>query len=604
MSQKVSLLLSSVCFFCFLFLFSFTSFGQDVKGKVTDALTGESMVDATVTLKSNTNTFTTRTGLDGSFHFKKITEGIYTQTINFVGYDIFESVVEVKKGAVIYNKDIQLKQHANQLNEVIISSTNNKESDKFARKSERSANYIMNIISAKAIEISPDLTVGNVLQRAAGVSVVKNSSGDATHAIIRGMADRYNYVTVNGIKIPSPDDKTRSIPLDIFPSDLLERLEVSKSLTPSMEGDAIGGVTNLVLKDAPKKLTYSFNASAGYSNFFADHSFTTFNRSGASFKTPTEIYGPGHNYTPADFNLNYLNYRNVSLPLNSYFNGSIGDKITKKLGFIAALSYQHLYKGSSSLFYPPNGDPQPIPAANTPTFNVIQARTYSNLQNRTGAHLKLNYDVNDKNRISFYTAYFQLDLTEHRFEEEGLSVYLQVPGQDYNHDRSYFERQTIWTNALQGKHQVTNKFSVDWSAVYSQAKSLVPIWEDFQYSNIVNYDSKGNLISDSRVIQDFPANFTHSTETDHSIYLNGHYALNDEWKLSVGGLYRHKEKGNVYESYQFYANNQPFTTIDAAYFPRLDRVDTVDGLTYHATENTIQGGLNKIQWRYLGIHMS
>ena len=81
MSQKVSLLLSSVCFFCFLFLFSFTSFGQDVKGKVTDALTGESMVDATVTLKSNTNTFTTRTGLDGSFHFKKITEGIYTQTM-------------------------------------------------------------------------------------------------------------------------------------------------------------------------------------------------------------------------------------------------------------------------------------------------------------------------------------------------------------------------------------------------------------------------------------------------------------------------------------------------------------------------------------------
>ncbi len=587
MSQKASLLLSSIYFFCCLSFFSQSSFSQEVKGKVTDGITGESMIDATVTLKSASNTFITRTGLDGSFHFKKVPEGNYKQLINFIGYEVFESNIEVSKAGSINNKNIQLKQRPNQLNEVIVSSINTKESDRFARKSERSANYIMNIISAKAIEISPDLTVGNVLQRAAGVSVVKNSSGDATHAIIRGMADRYNYVTVNGIKIPSPDDKTRSIPLDIFPSDLLERLEVSKSLTPSMEGDAIGGVTNLVLKDAPKKLTYSFNASAGYSNFFDNHTFTTFNRSGASFKTPYEIYGAGHNFTPADFNLSYLNYSNVKLPINSYFNGSIGDKITKKLGFIAAVSYQHLYKGSSSLFYPPNGDPQPIPVSNTPTFNVIQARTYSNLQNRTGAHLKLNYDLNDQNRISFYTAYFQLDLTQHRFEEEGLSVYLHVPGQDYNHDRSYFERQTIWTNALQGKHQVTNNFSVDWSAVYSQAKSLVPIWEDFQYSNIVNYDAKGNLTSDSRVIQNFPGNFTHSTETDHSLYLNGHYILTPEWKLSVGGLYRYKEKNNIYESYQFYANNQPFTTIDSAYFPKLNRVDTADGLTYHATEKIL-----------------
>jgi outer membrane receptor protein involved in Fe transport len=587
MSQKVSLILSSIFLFSFLFLFSFTTFSQEVKGKVSDSNTGESMIDATVTLKNTTNSFSTRTGLDGSFLFKNIPEGTYTQVINFVGYDVQESRIEVKKGITINNKNILLKQHANQLNEVIVTSTNNRESDKFARKSERGANYIMNIISAKAIEISPDLTVGNVLQRAAGVSVVKNSSGDATHAIIRGMADRYNYVTVNGIKIPSPDDKTRSIPLDIFPSDLLEKLEVSKSLTPSMEGDAIGGVTNIVLKDAPKKLTYSFNVAGGYSNFFDNHSFTTFNRSGASFKTPTEVYGPGHNYTPADFNLSYLNYKTVSLPVNSYFNGSIGDKITQKLGFIAAVSYQHLYKGSSSLFYPPNGDPQPIPVANTPTFNVIQARTYSNLQNRTGAHLKLNYDLNEKNKISFYTAYFQLDLTEHRFEEEGLSVYLKIPGQDYNHDRSYFERQTIWTNSLQGKHQVTDKFSVDWSAVYSQAKSLVPIWEDFQYSNIVNYDANGKQTSDSRVIQDFPLNFTHSTETDHTGYLNAHYVINNEWKFSMGGLYRQKQKSNVFESYELYADNQPFTNINAASFSRMKRVDTADGLTYHATENIL-----------------
>ncbi|HEV2354341.1 MAG TPA: DUF2012 domain-containing protein, partial [Puia sp.] len=467
------------------------SLGQEVRGRVTDSKTGESMIDATVTLKNTTKSFSTRTGLDGTFHFKNIPEGTYTQTVNFVGYEAIKLLVEVKKGVIVNDRNIQLEQRVSRMSEVVVSSVYNRESDRFARRSERDANYLLNIISAKAIEISPDITVGDVMQRAAGVSVVKNSSGDATHAIIRGMADRYNYVTVNGIKIPSPDDKTRSIPLDIFPADLLERLEVSKSLTPSMEGDAIGGVTNLVLKEAPKQLTVSFNAAGGYSNYFDTHTFTTFSRSGIPWKTPYEYYGPGHHFVPSDFNLNPLNYRTVDIPVNSYLNGSIGNRITNKLGYIAAVSFQRLYKGSSSLFYPPNGDPQPIPVANTPTFGVIQARQYSNLQNRTGAHLKLDYDLNDRNKLSFYTAYFQLDVTQHRFIEEGLSVYLHVPGEDYNHDRSYFERQTIWTNALQGNHQVTDRFSVDWSGVYSQAKSQVPIWDDLQYKNDVNYDSKG-----------------------------------------------------------------------------------------------------------------
>ena len=593
----------SILFFS-VFLSSVSiSLGQVVKGKVTDSKTGETLISATVSLVGSNKTYNTNTGLDGSFYFKNVVAGKYEEIIQFVGYNEKQLTLEVIKGQTI-NNNIQMDLQVDQLNEVVVNSNLNKETDRYARNTEKLANNVMNIISAKAIEISPDITVGNVLQRAPGVSVVRNSSGDAQHAIIRGMADRYNYVTINGIKIPSPDDLKRSIPMDIFPSDLLERLEVVKSLTPSMEGDAIGGVTNMVLKDAPQKLTFSVNGSLGYSNFFDHNDFTTFSHAGASFKTPREIHGPGYNFTPADFKLSYLNYSKVQLPVNRYVNASIGDKLSKKLGFIAAVSYQHLYKGSTSLFYPPNGDPQPIPVANTPVFGVIEYRTYSNLQNRLGTHLKFNYDINEKNKISFYTAYFQLDLTQHRFLESGLAAYLHIPGQDYNYDRSYFERQTVWSNALQGKHQLTNKLSVDWSAVYSQAKSLVPVWIDFQYSDILDYNSGGQLLSESKVIQDFPLNFTHATETDHSGYLNAHYKINDELTFSAGGLYRHKTKVNLFESYELYANNQPFTTIDQATFSRLKRVDTVDGLSYQATENILayyaELKWNHERWEILG----
>ena len=205
----------------FLIFIEASAFSQVIKGKVTDIQTGDPLVDATITLKSSAKKYNTNSGMDGSFIFKNIEAGSYTETIQYVGYEDEQLKVEAKKNISVRN-DIQLKVHARQLNAVIVNANMNKGSDISARHVERMSSNLLNIISARAIENSPDITVGNVLQRAAGVSLVKNSSGDGENAIIRGMADRYNYTTINGIKIPSPDDKTRSIPLDIFPEDLLQ----------------------------------------------------------------------------------------------------------------------------------------------------------------------------------------------------------------------------------------------------------------------------------------------------------------------------------------------------------------------------------------------
>ncbi|MDE3236597.1 MAG: TonB-dependent receptor [Bacteroidota bacterium] len=586
----------------FSFLCAFTlikaadSNQPSIKGKIVDGITNEPLIGATVSLYTSKKVFTTKTGLDGSYLFKAVLPGKYKISIVYVGYGQQDVNIEVSSKQKLPTV-IKLLPAENNLGEVVINTKANKESDEFARKTEKIADNIVNVISAKAIEISPDITVGNVMQRAAGVSVVKNSSGDGQSAIIRGMDDRYNYTTINGIKIPSPDDKSRSIPLDIFPAELLQRVEVVKSLTPSMEGDAIGGVTNMVLKDAPTHLVYTFNGSFGYNNFFDNHTFSTFNHTGVSFKTPYELHGSGYVPQPSDFNIKYLEYHNVRLPVNETFNGSIGNKISKKIGYLAAISYQHIYKGSSSLFYPPSGQPQPIPVANTPVFAPIEFRIYNNLQNRLANHLKLNYDINSKNKISFYTAYFQLDQTQHRNIQQGLADYLHQSGQAYIYDRSVFERQIIWNNTLQGKHEVSDRLNFDWSVVYSQAQSKMPIWIDQQYSDIVSYNNQGSLISEVKNLQDFPYNFTHSKEIDRSAYINIHYKLKEGLVFSSGGMYRHKTKDNVFESYTLYSANQSFSSIQDASFSRLKRVDTTDGLTYNSIEN-ILAYYAQLKWVY------
>src|SRR3978361_235679 len=114
------------------------------------------------------------------------------------------------------------------------------------------------------------------------------------------MDKQYNTTLINGVKIPSPDNKNRYIPLDIFPADLVERIEISKSLTPDMEGDASGGVVNLVMKTAPDRLRVEGDFGTGYSQIFFNRSFASFNRSTVNSKSPGEI-NPGGIATLNDF---------------------------------------------------------------------------------------------------------------------------------------------------------------------------------------------------------------------------------------------------------------------------------------------------------------
>lgn len=176
--------------------------------------------------------------------------------------------------------DFRLTPRGHELTEVTVTGKTDRESAQSARRSEQRADNVLNIIAARTIELSPDIQVGNVVQRASGVSIVRNSSGNGQYAVIRGIDPRYNYILVNGVKIPSPDPKNRYAPLDIFPAELLERLEVVEALTPNLEGDAIGGALNLVMKSAPDHSVVAAIVAGGYSDIFAHRSFSAFTPSG------------------------------------------------------------------------------------------------------------------------------------------------------------------------------------------------------------------------------------------------------------------------------------------------------------------------------------
>ena len=217
-----------------------------IKGKIIDASTGEEIIGAAVLLKEMTGEGTV-TGLDGSFTLNTELEKC-TLLCTSIGYKDTEIVFSYSDAGG--NILVSLEPDSISLDAVVVTAENGGKTEAAARGIERASMNVVNVMSAKAMELSPDLTVANAIKRMSGVTIERNSSGEGQYAILRGMDKRYNYTLVNGVKIPSPDNKNRFVPLDIFPSEMLDRLEVTKSLTADMEGDGIGGAVNLVMKTA------------------------------------------------------------------------------------------------------------------------------------------------------------------------------------------------------------------------------------------------------------------------------------------------------------------------------------------------------------------
>ncbi len=574
-----------------------------IKGVLKDSTTGDFVFGAH--LKIESLELKVQSGLDGRYSFKDLKKGLYEIELKSEFHKTIKHSVRVNSDSdnIVLDFILSPKQ-SKSLTGYTVKASSDKESDESARKTEKNSEFIQNIVSAKTILLLPDITTAGVLQRVSGVSLERTSTGDARYAIIRGMDQRYNYTLVNGIKIPSPDNKYRYVPMDMFPSDLLERLEVVKSLTPAMEGDAIGGVMNLVMKNATDKFSLNFNIGSGFSQLLANRGYRNFDRSNVSFKSPNDLNPSGYIATPYDFNYKIFDYKTRSLPMNGILGLSIGNRFLKdkKLGVIFSGSYQNLFRGSNSIWFKPENQPQP---GNIPSFNDIFIRQYNAQQTRVGLQSKIDYQFNQNHGISLFLVYMKLSETQYRHTiDTSLSIGRSGSGtgNTYILDRSRVQDQSIFNATLQGKHSLSKHLNVNWSGVYSLAKSITPDWSEVQTVQVVGYDINGSHYSTAPVLNiPFYRIWTNNSDKDLAAYLNLSYDLKlfgQKINLAAGGLYRTKARDNHYNEWDLIpktsTTGQPVIydgnlTPDKFYFLGTSAAqgNQINPLTYSATEKIL-----------------
>jgi TonB-dependent receptor len=535
---------------------AFLAHAGTIKGKIRDSKTGEPMTGATVTLEPSH--LTTTVQLDGTFSFRHLPAGKYRVIASTIGYltsQPMDIVLESENDEKAISLD--LAPSSTLLEEVQVSALSGG-SDRTARRIEQRSDMIQNILSARTIEISPDVTVANALQRVSGVVIQRDNTGEGRYAIIRGMDQRYNNTLVNGVKIPSPDDKYRFVPMDIFPSDMVERLEVIKALTPNMEGDAIGGSMNLVMKDAPDHFIFSAHAAGGYNTIFNDRPFTGFSHSGVSKQSPAEVHGNSYSANPAtDFPLDIFNYTN-SHPINSQLGLTIGDRfLQKKLGVTLSASFQNFYKGSTWDRLVPDAQPQPSPIANTVSFSDSYVRQYSTATSRLGLQNKIDYVFDQHNKISLFNLFLHQTDEEMRYTPDSIvglnsSATQAAVTREY---RSTWQIQNIYNATLQGIHQLSRKVRLDWSGVYSIAQKETPDQSWYNVGATV-YRSNGKNTSETDSVPTgkgfMTAIWQHNKDQDLAGYANLSYIptlFRHDIEFTMGGLYRYKTRDNYYADY-------------------------------------------------------
>lgn len=557
------------------------AFSQTIRGKVTDANNGEPLVGASVILKGTSNK--TIVKLDGSYVFKNLKTGDYVVEATYAGYQPASISISVKSATDAAIADLSSVPQSQNLSGVTVSSTVTKSDDNSARRLEQKTDQIVNVFSSKTLQLLPDITVANAIQRVSGVTIEKSSSGEGRYPIIRGMEKRYINTLVNGIKIPSPDNKNRFVPLDLFPSELLERLEVSKSLTPGLEGDAIGGTINLAMKDAPARKLFQINIAGGYNTILSDQQYQKFDKSSIAKTSPNERNGNSYAAVASDFSVAHLNYSKLNFPVNSTIGVTFGNRFgkSKRFGFIVAGSYQNLFRGTNSTFFLPNSQPG---ADNIPQFIELQHRSYSTQNKRIGVSAKFDYEISKHNKISLFTTYIRLDDLQSRVISDTIALNSLVDAKT----RSTWQYQSIYNNTLQGVHDIGKLFKADWSLVYSQANNHMPNQTEFTHE----YPIVSNTTSTDKV-QSLSSIWMHNSDKDYSAYLNLTKLIKPFKKnleLKIGGMIRDKHRNNYYNSYSLKPTlNEVYTTIDNAVFVADGSTPKANGNNYRVTEDVIAG---------------
>ena len=228
-----------------------------INGAVTDT-SGAVLPGATVVLEEKG--LRAVSDAQGQFSIPVIAPGIYTLKVSYVGFSTFETPVTVVAGQP---SNVSAVLTVGSDAESVIVTAERAHGEAEAINEEKIADNILNVLPSEVITSLPNANIADAVGRLPGVTLERDE-GEGKYVQIRGTEPRLANLTIDGVEVPSPEGGVRQVKLDTIPADLIESVQINKTLQANMNGDAIGGSVNLVTKKAGDRTNVTLFGAGGF----------------------------------------------------------------------------------------------------------------------------------------------------------------------------------------------------------------------------------------------------------------------------------------------------------------------------------------------------
>lgn len=544
-----------------------------ITGKVTDAESGEPLRGATVQVVETKKGGYTDT--KGEYRVKKVAAGTYTLKFTFVGYDaktITNVVVADGETKVV---DVLLGMTVSSATEVVIQADRINDNAAALLAQRQKASTVSDGIGKEEINKLPDSDAGQALRRVTGVTLVEGK-----YVYVRGVSDRYSNTTLNGSALSTTEPDKKSFAFDMFPSELLENVNIAKSFTPDLPGNFVGGLVQMNTIDFPQGYALKFSTGIAGNDYVTNHT----NQFITSESGPTDWIGldGGWRAAPADmpnssdfaalrsqvragdaaatqewiqlgqdFNNEVMNREVATAPFagkGSLLLTNVWDVAEEsRLGLVASLNWGSAYTMNRMFRSQLQSDGAELFAYN----GSVTGRSVN-----TSALANIAYKIGSQSTVSLKNTY--------SISTDDDAVYQF--GQDFTQSQlrknlsfQYVEKQ-LFSTVLAGEHNVAfaSNLLVEWKAGYSQSRRNEPDHRRLRFQKDAFSGDETPMeitIANGGVTtqgsgSDAGRFYSMLNEYARNLQLNGTLSLNAT-KVKVGGLYDFKNRDFTARSFTF-----------------------------------------------------
>jgi len=521
-------LLSLIC----ITTLSYAQNTGSIKGKLIDKeYNNEPLAFANILIKGTTTG--TTSDIDGLYTFNDLHPGEYTLIFSFVGYETQEIITTVTSGNTT-EVNVTMVASTAALDQIVITTTTKRESEVALLLEQKKAVEIKQSIGADELARKG---VGDAAGAVAKISGVSKQEG-SSNVYVRGLGDRYLNTTLNGLSLPSNNINKKNIDLNLFASDVIQNVSISKTYASKFYGDFSAGNVNISSKEYKGNGFFDVFTGSGINtrtvgkNFVRSEGSGYFGYYGRYKRNPFAVI-LSHGIDPV----------NVGAPINISYGASAGKSFDfengSRLSLFVTASFKNNYEYR-------NGRQTDFTTVFKKVFPETEVFEYSTT---TTAMANINYRLDDDNKFKFNSLFIS-----NSSDQVG---YYGINGQGQNRDailntdegfyqmNVQFNQDIILVNQLIGVHKITENLKLDWAVGYNKVFSDEPdrkriSLENYQYT--LDNDPSTNPTFYNNIPFDNQRYFQKIEDDEFNSRINLAYTISDALKLNFGFNERNKKR--------------------------------------------------------------